>query len=96
MHQYDFNIPVPPVDSIIMERFRNFNMGHFPFQNDSIVKWFNHFKFDSTFTINPRDFHLRMKEFEEQMEKFKEEMEKLKKELGKDSVKVQSKKYIEI
>jgi len=96
LHQYNFNIPVPPVDSIIMERFRNFNMGHFPFQNDSIVKWFNHFKFDSTFTINPRDFHLRMKEFEEQMEKFKEEMEKLKKELGKDSVKVQSKKYIEI
>ncbi len=99
IESFHLDIPVPNVDSILNENLNNlegfnFNM---PFTGDSMMNWLNLFRYeDSISSGNPGNFEFRMKEFEEQMEKFQEEMEKLKKQIQKDSVKVKTKKYIEI
>jgi len=65
--------------------------------NDSLIKWFNFFRNgDSTYSGNPQHFEFRLKEFETEMEKFREEMDKLKMEIRKDTVRVKSKKPVEI
>lgn len=103
---YEFDIEIPDVDSIIrneMKHLENLNLpdskinwnGVIP--GDSLSKWFNFFKYDdSIYSENPRHFDFRMKEFEEEIEKFKKEIENLKKEIRKDSVRVKSKKPVEI
>ena len=94
-----FHFDVPDVDSIMRKEFEHLEHFNFnaPLMNDSIMKWFNFFRFDdSTYTSSPKHFEFRMKEFEEEMQKFKEEMEKLKKEIRKDSVQVKTKKPVVI
>jgi len=99
---FDLHIPdveIPDVDSILrneMKHLENFNLNE-PLMNDSLMKWFNFFRNDdSTYSGNPQHFEFRMKEFEKEMEKFREEMDKLKMEIRKDTVRVKSKKPVEI
>jgi hypothetical protein len=93
---FHFDVPLPDVDSLLKEKFHNYNFNT-PNDNDSLMKWFNFFRFDdSTFTGNPEKFEFKMKEFEEEMQMFREEMERLKREIRKDTVRVKTKKLIEI
>lgn len=105
-YKFDVQIPeIPNVDSLIrneMKHLENFKLPdgetgwNMPYLKDSL-KWFNFFRYDdSTYSDNPIHFEFRMKEFEEEMQKFREEMEKLKMEIRKDTLKVRTKKPVEI
>lgn len=89
----------PNADSLgrlYMQRFKSRNWG-FPLNQDSLAEWFNqNFGGDSTFFGRPLNLENRMEEFEKQMEKFREEIDKLQRELRKDTLKVKTKKPIEI
>jgi translation elongation factor P/translation initiation factor 5A len=94
---FNFDVNIPDVDSIIQHQMKNLPHFNYNAPNDSLMKWFNYFRYDdSAFTDNPMRFEFRMKEFEDEMENFKKEMEKLKKEIRKDSMRVKTKKPVEI
>lgn len=100
---FNFDVKIPNVDSILkdqMKHMENFSLPDgwkTPVPNDSLMKWFNFFRYnDSTFTGNPMHFEFRMKEFEEEMEKFREEMDKLRREIRKDTIHEKLGKPVEI
>ncbi len=108
LNSYNFNFSIPGLDSMaqympkrVDSLLQNYNFnGNFRIDIDSLVSGFDVNFSDSLHSLQNKEFRIQMKKLEEEMKQFRREMENLRKDLRKelrqDSVKVHTKKSIEI
>ncbi len=81
------------IDSVLQNKFKNFN---FRFNPDSLASIYKFFLNDSSSIESQKEMQNQMKEFEKQMQQFQKEMEEMQKQLKKNPTKTQKKKTVEI